>query len=247
MQDHDLSGEFRTGKNIRRLELATRKKRVEVFASEIDGMLLFEGDISVGRRANSSSAIGLEGIGISGASFRWPNARIPFEIESGDHSLIKQAIAHWRDNTPIRLVPKTAADSDFVIFRHSGGSDSDVGRLGGPQFINISVTAGFGTVVHEIGHAVGLWHEHSREDRDQHVDILPDNIKAGAEHNFITHISDGDDIGAYDFGSIMHYPKNAFSRDKNTLDTLRGKKGETFGQRLRLSAGDIGAVRTMYP
>ena len=33
------------------------------------------------------------------------------------------------------------------------------------------------------------------------------------EHNFDQHISDGDDVGTYDYGSIMHYPRDAFSID----------------------------------
>ena len=27
------------------------------------------------------------------------------------------------------------------------------------------------------------------------------------EHNFDQHIADGDDLNAYDYGSIMHYPR----------------------------------------
>ena len=33
------------------------------------------------------------------------------------------------------------------------------------------------------------------------------NIEAGKEHNFDQHITDGDDVGPYDFGSIMHYDR----------------------------------------
>ena len=64
-----------------------------------------------------------------------------------------------------------------------------------------------GSVIHEIGHAVGLWHEQSREDRDAFIDINWDNIIEEYKHNFEQHITDGDDIGTYDYCSIMHYPE----------------------------------------
>jgi hypothetical protein len=107
--------------------------------------------------------------------------------------------------------------------------------------------AHFGIAVHEILHALGVWHEQSREDRDGNVQILWANILPGRAHNFEQRINDGDDIGPYDFGSIMHYPRRAFSKDPANLDAIVPHGGQTIGQRSGLSAGDIAAIRAMYP
>lgn len=59
---------------------------------------------------------------------------------------------------------------------------SYVGRRGGgPQAISIGKNCDkFGIVVHELGHVIGFWHEHTRPDRDEHVSIIRDNIQQGA-------------------------------------------------------------------
>lgn len=60
-------------------------------------------------------------------------------------------------------------------------------------------------VTHEIGHALGFWHEQSRPDRDDHVTVLWENILEGYEHNFYKR-SDIIYHGVkYDIGSQMHY------------------------------------------
>jgi hypothetical protein len=69
------------------------------------------------------------------------------------------------------------------------------------------------------------------------------------EHNFNQHITDGDDVGAYDFGSIMHYPRDAFSVDgSDTITPIPAlPPGVVMGQRNGLSAGDIAAARVLCP
>lgn len=61
---------------------------------------------------------------------------------------------------------------------------SYVGRRGnGPQAISIGKNCDkFGIVVHELGHVIGFWHEHTRPDRDDHVTIIRDNIQPGETH-----------------------------------------------------------------
>lgn len=56
---------------------------------------------------------------------------------------------------------------------------SYVGRRGdGPQAISIGKNCDkFGIVVHELGHVIGFWHEHTRLDRDDHVDIFYKSIQ----------------------------------------------------------------------
>ena len=81
-------------------------------------------------------------------SHRWPNGRVPFEIDtiafpdgSPMHQVILDAIAEWNSMTPVRLVPRDPdTDADFILFREfSLGGQSPIGRQGGQQVVEVDI------------------------------------------------------------------------------------------------------------
>jgi Astacin (Peptidase family M12A) len=105
------------------------------------------------------------------------------------------------------------------------------------------------TIVHEFLHALGFFHMQSATERDEYVKIVWEKIQSGTETNFDAYGSDyiTNYNVEYDYGSVMHYPKTAFSIDgADTIVPLKELGGLTMGQRLRLSTKDIARVNRMY-
>lgn len=221
----------------------------------VDGMAVFEGDIILGtveemeaiRRQveEGGDDIIAEGVVITGQRFRWPNNTVPFTIapELPNQERVTDAIQHWQDNTNLRFVARAQQD-DFVTFRPAAGCSSSVGRVGGQQFINLADGCTTGSTIHEIGHCIGIWHEQSREDRDNFITIVLDNVTPANRHNFNQHITDGDDVCFYDYGSIMHYGRTAFAIDSSKPTILAP---QPIGQRSSLSQLDIRTANFLYP
>ena len=81
------------------------------------------------------------------------------------------------------------------------------------QIINLpSYCLDSGTIIHELIHGWGFWHEHARPDRDSYVKVYWGNIRPDSVNNFYrqTHSIEH---GQYDGNSVMHYPSWQFSKN----------------------------------
>ncbi|XP_006629277.1 dorsal-ventral patterning tolloid-like protein 1 isoform X2 [Lepisosteus oculatus] len=188
----------------------------------------------------------------------WPGGVIPYVIggnfTGSQRAMFKQAMRHWEKHTCVTFIERTDEESYIVFTYRPCGCCSYVGRRGnGPQAISIGKNCDkFGIVVHELGHVIGFWHEHTRPDRDDHVTIIRENIQPGQEYNFLKmEPGEVNSLGeSYDFDSIMHYARNTFSRGM-FLDTILPSRDDNgirpaIGQRTRLSKGDIAQARKLY-
>lgn len=181
----------------------------------------------------------------------WPNGEIPYLVSnrysSRSRSMIAGAIQDFQDNTCIKFVPRNS-QRDYIYITPMDGCFSSVGRDGGRQIVSID-NGCFqrGTIIHEIMHAAGFFHEQNRNDRDSYVEIRYENIMPGLRDNFAKRpLSVIDHLGTpYDYGSVMHYGTNYFSR--NGRPTIVPKQsGVSIGQRRGFSTLDIDRLNKLY-
>lgn len=182
----------------------------------------------------------------------WPNNIVYYVLGSASNSgnRITNAIEHWEENTNLSFIERTN-ETNYVEFTSSNRCATTVGMLGGRQLLNLNTNCNQGTVIHEIGHTIGFWHEQTRSDRDDFITINFDNINDGAEVNF-TKWEDNDNRESadltrdFDFDSRMLY--DPFNFSSNGEPTITRKNGSTYEiNDSVLSKGDIEGANELYP
>ncbi|CAC5402731.1 unnamed protein product [Mytilus coruscus] len=154
----------------------------------------------------------------------WEKGIVPYTIKGSlsntkERKIIETAIKELARKTCIQLVPKGSTETQglghttYIEFIDSYGCWSFVGRFSsGSQHISLQnpYCVHHSIIQHEIMHAIGMWHEQSRLDRDNYIRILKGNVEEGREHNFDKHNTS--DTRPYDAESVMQYNLYAFGK-----------------------------------
>lgn len=215
--------------------------------NKVDGLNVWEGDILLTDEQLQSIEASDRGTISTIASHAWPSKTVVWKFKAGLNQATKDkwntAKAHWEANTNVEFVLRTT-EADYVQVIKGTGCYSYIGRIGGRQDLSLASGCSSGNAIHEIGHAIGMYHEHTRTDRDNDVIVNFGNISAGYENNFQI-CSDCTANGVLDFESIMMYGSYAFS--KNGLPTITKLDGSVFDiQRNALSVNDKAIIGTVY-
>ncbi|XP_077137710.1 astacin-like metalloendopeptidase [Ranitomeya variabilis] len=186
----------------------------------------------------------------------WPKAAdglvsIPYTLDSQftkeDQADILKAMLEFSTMTCVRFVPRTR-EADYLNIISDIGCWSMLGRSGGPQYVSVDREGCMlhGVIQHELNHAIGFEHEHSRSDRDSYVRILWDNIVPGYNASFQK--TNTNNLGLeYDYTSVMHYGKFAFAINyfRPTIQPIPTTQ-INIGQRIGLSNQDVAKINRLY-
>ncbi|XP_040266965.1 embryonic protein UVS.2-like [Bufo bufo] len=186
----------------------------------------------------------------------WPKSangtvNVPYSFASnysiGNLNLFKTSMEEFETLTCVRFVPRTT-ENDYLNIMTSNGCASYVGRIGGGQMVALDMGGCMyrGIIQHELNHALGFYHEHTRSDRDNYVTIMYQYIAPGHVMNFYK--QNTNNLGLeYDYKSVMHYDSFAFSNTSGqpTIVTIP-VPNIPIGQIDGLSVLDVSKINRLY-
>jgi hypothetical protein len=145
---------------------------------------------------------------------RWPSGILIYDfandVSPANQQNFVEAAQEWGKVANVSFQRRTN-EVGYVLVQNGIGNSATVGYRGRKQNLRIAEWHKKFVIVHEIGHSLGLDHEHCRKDRDIYVDIIEGNIAPGYEVNFkIRNVVSYSD---YDFKSLMHYGPRDASKD----------------------------------
>jgi hypothetical protein len=173
--------------------------------------VLIEGDIQIRLDQYLMMQAGMEG---TFGGTLWPGGLVPYvfnaNVSAANQQLMLNAMAQISQRAAVTFQPWQPGNPFWIHIQASTANNSAVGMVAPGQIVNIVDWNSQVTLVHELYHALGFWHEQTRPDRDAYVTINWQNICSGLEHNFWLNPF-ASTYGPYDFASIMHYSRGAFS------------------------------------
>ncbi|KAG7165126.1 SpAN-like 2, partial [Homarus americanus] len=184
------------------------------------------------------------------ATSGWPTIHYVMTYSVLDPLKVRDAMDVWEKSTCVKFVKISDGihTRPFIKVKSGSGCYSFVGNMrSNAQVISLGQGCyNLGTILHELGHVLGLYHEQSRADRNDYIGINFTNVQSNMEKNFLKEKTKHYGV-EYDFTSIMHYHSTAFSKNgRSTIVTKDPTKQIYLGQRSSLTFRDVNVVNQMY-
>nr|XP_006626070.1 PREDICTED: meprin A subunit alpha [Lepisosteus oculatus] len=234
----------RTSRWAQAFAIDEEQKRYDIpFLNRASKTALVEGDMALPRGRNA----------LINPAYRW-KFPIPYiltdSLDLNAKGVIFQAFEMYRLKSCVDFKPYEGEKS-FIKFEKLDGCWSQVGDLQTGQQLSLGEGCDYkATIEHELLHALGFYHEQSRTDRDDYINIWWNEVLPGMEHNFVKYDDSfiTDLNTPYDYESIMHY--GAYSFNKNPgVPSITAKIPEltsVIGQYLDFSKLDLLRLNRMY-
>ncbi|XP_061592935.1 low choriolytic enzyme-like [Cololabis saira] len=214
----------------------------------LDEPLVMDGDIAMPTGLQNADPCTARGC-------LWPkstdgNVYVPYRISNQysqrERAIITRGLQSFAASSCVRFFPR-GQQRDFVDIQSRSGCYSFVGRRGNAQVVSLSRRGCvFHQIVqHELLHALGFNHEQTRSDRDSHVRIQLQNVIRGTEYNF-RRIATRNLGTPYDYGSVMHYGRFAFSSNRQPTIVPIPNANVVIGRATQMSRMDILRINRLY-
>lgn len=215
--------------------------------------VLIDGDVLIKRSAwrNNSRITLLDDM------LLWPAKTVPYVISSAFGETYRNNIISAMNTIAelsgcIRFIPRTI-ENDFVNIVYEGGCASFVGRIQGAQNLNLGGNCAetLQTIIHELMHTLGVFHEHQRYDRDDYLYVYWDNVMQGVQNMFDKYPQKNTHryYRPFDFQSTMMYVPDAYAKAPGLLtlsSKISGVQMVTHATRSAISRGDVITLRGLY-
>uniref|UniRef100_A0AAR2KCV0 Metalloendopeptidase n=1 Tax=Pygocentrus nattereri TaxID=42514 RepID=A0AAR2KCV0_PYGNA len=207
---------------------------------------LTEGDIAIDNERNADPC--------TSSGCMWPKysdgkVYVPYVIanhySSRELQIIQRGLDSFSSMSCIRF-KRRSNERDYLSIESRGGCYSFVGRRGYAQTVSLDRNGCIyhNTVQHELLHALGFNHEQTRNDRDNHIRVVWENI-IDSKHNFnkINTLNQGT---PYDYNSVMQYHRTAFSKNGQPTMVPIPNSNVAIGQATQMSQNDITRLNRLY-
>ncbi len=204
----------------------------------------------------------------------WDNKEVKYTIENFPYpKLVENAVQKWSE-TGLKFSKDITPNDAYLTFRYesnpSSSSHTLIGHQRGQKIHEVVINSRNAdilprAILHEIGHALGLIHEHQRRERSNYIRLNLNNrdpsyfrqfnddvfIKDSESEDCLSLGRENNDFQYYDFESIMHYKKFAYA-SKTAGPTITIVRSESFhyedimGTGENLSTYDKAGIQAMY-